>query len=199
MNERTDHRAIWLVRHGESTWNASGLIQGQAAGPVLTRKGRAEAARVGEQLRGVGVAAIYTSDLERARETASIVAATLGLPPQIDRALRERSFGVAEGHPLQELEPAASGIQVDRVVDADACPAGGESLRQLYERVRDCLTRLETARPQGDVLVITHGGVLRVADAYCSGIAVDDMTWGPVPNATIRGLTRPRPPAAVAG
>lgn len=198
MNERTDHRAIWLVRHGESTWNACGLVQGQATGPVLNAKGRAEAARVGEQLRGVRVAAIYTSDLERARETASIVAATLGLPPQIDRALRERSFGVAEGHPLRELEPAVSGIELNRVVDAEARPEGGESLRQLYERVRDCITRLEARHPDGDVLVITHGGVIRVADAYCSGIAVDDMTWGPVPNATVRGLTRPRPSAAVA-
>jgi 2,3-bisphosphoglycerate-dependent phosphoglycerate mutase len=196
MNERTANSALWLVRHGESTWNAAGLVQGQAAGPVLTAKGRSEAARVAACLGDVRLAAIYTSDLARARETASIIGDALDLPLHVDPALRERSFGVAEGQPLGDLDPVVSGIELERVVDADARPRGGESLRDLYGRVRDFITALEVGATQDDVLVVTHGGVIRVAEAYCSGIGVEDMAWGPVPNASVRGLNRPHPTVA---
>ncbi len=48
-------------------------------------------------------------------------------------------------------------------------------------------------RPEADVLVVAHGGVIRVAEAYCNGVAVEDMTWGPVANASVWGLCRPQP------
>ena len=53
------------------------------------------------------------------------------------------------------------------------------------------------AETDGDVLVVTHGGVIRVAEAYCSGIEPRDMAWGPVPNASVWGLSRPNPSVAV--
>ena len=70
-------------------------------------------------------------------------------------------------------------------------------VRELYGRVRDFIAGLESAPEQGDVLVVTHGGVIRVAEAYCSGIEVDDMAWGPVPNASVRGVSQPLPPVAI--
>ena len=197
MNDRTANRTLWLVRHGESTWNASGLVQGHATGPVLTDKGRREAARVIERLRAIRVGAIYTSDLDRARETASIVGCALHLPLHIDPALRERSFGAAEGHPLGALDPAASGIEFDRVVDAHARPPAGESLTDLYGRARAFITGLDLSEMDGDVLVVTHGGVIRVAEAYCNGISVEDMAWGPVPNASVWPIRQPDPSVAV--
>lgn len=197
MNDRTAKCTLWLVRHGESTWNASGLVQGQASGPVLTDKGRREAALLTERLGAGRVDGIYTSDLDRARETASIIGGALRVPLHVDAALRERNFGVAEGHPLSELDPAASGIAGDRVVDAHARPPGGESLSELYGRVRAFLTGLDVRETDGDVLVVTHGGVIRVAEAYCSGISVSDMTWGPVPNASVRGVSQPHPSVSV--
>jgi len=151
---------------------------------------------VAERLGDMRVGAIYTSDLARARETASILGCALDLPLHIDPALRERSFGVAEGHPLSELDPAASGIEFDRVVDVQARPPAGESLSELYGRVRDFITELET-ETDGDVLVVTHGGVIRVADAFCNGIGVDDMVWGPVPNTSVRRVSRPHPSVAI--
>jgi broad specificity phosphatase PhoE len=193
MNNRTAQCTLWLVRHGESTWNASGLVQGQASGPVLTDNGRREAALLTERLGDIRVGAIYTSDLERARETATIVGCSLRLPLHIDPALRERSFGVAEGHPLSALDPLASGIELDRVVDAHARPPAGESLHELYGRVRAFITGLDVADTDGDALVVTHGGVIRVAEAYCNGISVHDMAWGPVANASVWGLSRPHP------
>ena len=193
MSTRDRKLTLWFVRHGESTWNASGFVQGQASGPVLTRKGRMEAAGVARRFGDAHITRIYTSDLQRARETAEIVGSALGLAPQSDPALRERNFGKAQGRPHGELGSAASGILDNRVVDADARPEEGESLSELYNRVRDFITELETCAPGGDVLVVTHGGVIRVAQAYCSGIAVEAMHWGPVTNASVwRLVSRPR-------
>ncbi len=197
MKNRQAKRTLWFVRHGESTWNASRLVQGQAVGPVLTAKGRREAARAAERLGDVSVGAIYSSDLERARETAAIIAGVLRVPLHLDPALRERCFGDAEGHPLSELGTAASGIEGDRVVDAEARPPAGESLSELYERVQAFVTGLEVRVPDGDVLVVAHGGVIRVAEAFCNGVAVDDMAWGPVDNASVWDLSRPNPSVAV--
>lgn len=192
VNTRDNKPTLWFVRHGESTWNASGVVQGQASGPVLTRNGRMEAAGVAGRFDDEGITSIYTSDLKRARETAGIVGRALGLAPKSDPALRERNFGQAQGRPHGELVSAVSGIERNRVVDADARPEEGESLSELYNRVRDFITELETCAPGGDVLVVTHGGVIRVAQAYCSGIAVEAMDWGPVPNASVwRLVSRP--------
>jgi probable phosphoglycerate mutase len=191
-------QTLWFVRHGESTWNASGFVQGQANGPVLTRKGLAEAAHIAGRLAGATITALYTSDLKRARQTAEIVGRAVRMVPQSDAALRERNFGQAQGRPHSELPSAASGIDIDRVVDADARPADGESLTDLYERVAAFIDRLGTSAPEGHVLVVTHGGVIRVARAYCNGIPLAGMAWGPVPNASVWSLSRPHPSVAIA-
>ena len=138
------------------------------------------------------------SDLDRARETASIIGCALRLPLHLDPALRERSFGDAEGHPLSELDPAVSGIELDRVVDADARPPAGESLSELYGRVRDFIAGLEAARDRtatssSSRTVVSSGSPRPTAAAS----SVDDMAWGPVPNASVWGLSRPHPPVAV--
>jgi probable phosphoglycerate mutase len=198
VNTRDRKPTLWFARHGESTWNASGFVQGQANGPVLTRKGRTEAANIAGRLADATITAIYTSDLQRARETAEIVGRALRMVPQGDPALRERSFGQAQGRPHGELPAATSGIDIDRVVDAGARPAEGESLTELYERVATFIDELGTRAPEGDVLVVTHGGVIRVAQAYCNGIPAAGMAWGPVPNASVWGLRRPHPSIATA-
>ena len=125
-------------------------------------------------------------------------AAALLAADSSDPALRERSFGQAQGRPHGELPAATSGIDIDRVVDAGARPAEGESLTELYERVATFIDELGTRAPEGDVLVVTHGGVIRVAQAYCNGIPAAGMAWGPVPNASVWGLRRPHPSIATA-
>ena len=74
----------------------------------------------------------------------------------------------------------------------------GESLTELYERVAAFIDELEMRAPEGDVLVVTHGGVIRVAQAYCNGIPAAGMDWGPVPNASVWGLSRPHTSIAIA-
>ena len=197
MSEQDEKPTLWFVRHGESTWNASGLVQGQAEGSVLTAKGRHEAARAAAQLGRAHVRAIWTSDLERAHETAAIIGHALRLPLRYERALRERNFGTAEGRPLSELSTAVSGIEGDRVVDADVRPPEGESLRALYRRVASFMDDAAAGASDRAVVVVTHGGVIRMAQAYAEGIGVEDMVWGPVPNASVWNLSRPRPAVTV--
>ena len=196
MSEQDEKPTLWFVRHGESTWNAAGLVQGQAEGSVLTANGRREAARAAEQLARAGVRAICTSDLKRAHETAAIIGHALRLPLRYERTLRERNFGTAQGHPLSELSTAFSGIEGGRVVDADARPPEGESLRELYRRVAAFMDDAAAGAAEGGV-VVTHGGVIRMAQAYAEGISVEAMVWGPVPNASVWNLSRPCPALTV--
>jgi probable phosphoglycerate mutase len=191
---------VWLVRHGESTWNALGLVQGYAAEPALTALGRAQAEQLAEQLAatlaGVPVAALYSSDLDRAVQTASPLATRLGRDVVRDQRLRERSFGEVEGTPSRVLPAAVAGIEGEQVSDADATAPGGESVRDLFRRVAgfgdDVLAPMVAEGTNGDVVVVAHGGVVRVLAAWLDGIDPDGMPWGPVGN----GLVVQRPLAA---
>jgi 2,3-bisphosphoglycerate-dependent phosphoglycerate mutase len=182
---------IWLVRHGESTWNALGLVQGHADGPTLTEKGRQQSAEAANRLREGGLEAIYTSDLERAQETAAFIESALGLPVQCDDSLRERCFGVFEGGPLTSLDAADSGIRDDRVVDASAHPEGGESLDELYRRAGAFMDWLGDQEHVGDVAVVTHGGTIRALRAYCNGLPMQELDWDVVPNGSVWSVRLP--------
>jgi broad specificity phosphatase PhoE len=115
-----------------------------------------------------------------------------------DARLRERSFGAAEGGPSALLGPDRLGIDAERVVDADAAPAGGESVRQLYERASSFVRRLVACHGDGDLVVVCHGGVLCVVLAWLDGVGPDDMAWPPVANGLVvcRSLDHPARPAA---
>ncbi|MDX6421295.1 MAG: hypothetical protein QOG28_5915, partial [Trebonia sp.] len=126
--------ALWLVRHGESTWNTAGLAQGHNDEAELTERGRRQVAEAAAQFGYRPVRAIYASDLRRARQTAAAFAAVLGLTVYADTRLRERSLGVLEGVPSTALGPSVTGLDGGRVVDPDARPAGGESVREMYQR-----------------------------------------------------------------
>ena len=203
---------LWLVRHGESTWNSAGLAQGHNDEAELTERGLRQAAQAAAQFGYRPVRAIYASDLRRAQQTAAAFAAVLGLPVHPDARLRERSLGVLEGTSHAAIGPAATGLGGGLVIDPDVRPPAGESVRDLYLRAASFCDDLAAslsgpvladtaladtaladtalagpvpAGPGGDVLVIAHGGTVRVLDAYARGVPVDQMTWRPVDNATI--------------
>ena len=177
------HRRLWLVRHGESTWNASGLVQGHLD-PGLSGSGREQADRCARSLAAGPRAdvALYASDLRRALETAAPIAKALGLAVRVEPELRERSLGDAEGRPNALLDTTRSGIEGGRVVDADSAPDGGESVRQLYERAVRCASRILSTHG-GDVVFVCHGGVVRVLLAWLDGVEPDEMTWPEIQNA----------------
>jgi broad specificity phosphatase PhoE len=179
--------ALWLVRHGESTWNIAGLAQGHNDEAALTERGLRQAAEAAAQFGYRPVRAIYASDLRRARQTAAAFAAVIGLPVHTDVRLRERSLGVLEGTAHQVIGSSATGLADGRVSDPDVRPPAGESVRDLYQRAAEFCDDLAAGLPggSGDVLVIAHGGTVRVLDAYLNGVTVDQMAWRPVDNATI--------------
>jgi probable phosphoglycerate mutase len=115
-------------------------------------------------------------------ETAHPIAARLSVQVTADPMLRERDLGAAQGEPTSSLHPSVSGHDGTVVVDPDARPPGGESLRQLYQRVGRCLDQLRFAPPGPTIVVVTHGGFLRTARAWLSGKSVDAMGWPEEPN-----------------
>ena len=178
---------IWLVRHGESTWNALGLAQGHCDQARLTRRGEQQAWAVAAQLRSRPIGALYASDLRRALQTAAPLATVLGLPVTRDPRLRERCLGVLEGTDSAAIHPTASGVHAHHVVDADARPPGGESVREFYRRVAEFADDLPALGDQalGDIAVVAHGGTLRVLNAYLRHIPVERMSWEPLANGCI--------------
>jgi broad specificity phosphatase PhoE len=112
------------------------------------------------------------------------------MPLYPDVRLRERCLGVKEGGPLTDVGPDVTGIHGDMVVDPDARPDGGESLRDFHGRAAAFCAELagkadRGALPLGDIVIVAHGGTVRVLDACLKGIPVDQMSWIPVPNGTI--------------
>ena len=190
-------RSLWLVRHGESTWNTAGLAQGWVDEAELTERGQRQATAAATQFGERTVAAIYASDLRRAQQTAAAFASVLGLPVQPDARLRERSLGVLEGTAHSAIDATVTGVADGLVIDPDARPSRGESVRDLYQRAATFCDELAASLqpaagtvpggPGGDVVVIAHGGTVRVLDAYIHGVPVEQMTWRPVGNAaTVR-------------
>jgi 2,3-bisphosphoglycerate-dependent phosphoglycerate mutase len=183
---------LWLIRHGESTWNTLGLAQGHCDRARLTRRGAGQAREVAGQLRDRPIGAVYASDLRRATATAEPLAAALGLTVTRDPRLRERCLGVLEGAASVTVPPALSGVAGNRVVDPDARPRDGESLRDLYWRVAAFADEVLATSP-GEIAVVAHGGSLRVLTAYLRGVPVERMGWEPLGNACVVRL--PRQPA----
>lgn len=180
-----DGRVLWLVRHGESTWNEAGLAQGHRDDAVLTARGVGQAAEVAEQLGERPIRALYVSDLRRAMQTAAPIAKALGLAVIKDTRLRERCLGVYEGRETAAVSADVSGFRDGQVTDPDARPEGGESIRDLYLRAAGFIDELAKTAPKGEIAIVAHGGTLRVIDARMQGIPVERMSWPPLVNARV--------------
>ena len=102
---------LFLIRHGESSWNTLGLAQGHNDEAQLTRRGRRQAAEAAERFRGQPVGGLYSSDLRRALQTAAAFSDVLDLPVLADARLRERSLGVLEGTRSAAISPAVLGLE----------------------------------------------------------------------------------------
>ncbi len=156
---------ILLIRHGQSEWNAVGRWQGQAD-PPLTDLGRRQAVDATDHIGSPD--AIWCSDLQRARETAEIIAGTVGIGPVVvDEGWRERDAGEWSGLTRDEIHEAWPGYLYDdprrlRPAPGEATterrPPGWEDDEHLLERTLGALGRVASAA--GDALVVTHGGVI---------------------------------------
>ncbi|MEN9507381.1 MAG: hypothetical protein RI958_3307 [Actinomycetota bacterium] len=142
------------MRHGQSEWNAVGRWQGQAD-PPLDRAGQLQAVAASERLGTFD--AVWASDLQRARLTAEIIAELLGIGPvQIDPRLREVHVGPWEGLTRDEVEAGWPGYLAAR-----RRPDGFEPYDDAAQRLIGALADIASEHPGGEVLVISHGGIIR--------------------------------------
>ncbi|GAB7388922.1 histidine phosphatase family protein [Bacillaceae bacterium] len=146
---------IYLVRHGETSWNRERRIQGQSDIP-LNENGIEQAKRLARRFKDVPLAAIYTSDLLRAKKTAEIVAAFHGIVPVAFSDLRERKYGMWEGLTLQEIRLRYPGD--------DSVEIGGkygiETLAEMQRRIAARLSMIARAHRGEAVMVVSHGSLI---------------------------------------
>ena len=182
---------LWLCRHGETDWNAIRRIQGQLDVP-LNALGQAQAQKLAQALANHDFDEVVSSPLDRAHQTALPLAQALSLPVVLDPAFAERHFGDLQGRSFDDManiDPQAAAHWQART--PEFCPAGGESLLMLRDRVeaglRDLANRALSSEASR-VICFTHGGVLDMVYRIAQGIAISPpREWG-IPNAGINQL-----------
>lgn len=160
---------LLLARHGETDWNRDNRFQGHAD-PPLNDAGRRQAAALAEKLAVERLAAIYSSPLRRAVESAEIVAARHGLQPQTVEALREVDVGSWQGLTRREIESRFP-EQFRRWLSYEQGWEDGETYAEMGARVVPALVELGTRHGSKRILALTHGGPIRAAIAAANGIS----------------------------
>jgi broad specificity phosphatase PhoE len=159
---------LLLARHGETDWNSEHRWQGHADRP-LNEVGREQARELADRLAGRKIAGVYSSDLARARETAAIVAARLGLPVRTDPGLREVDVGEWSGLSLAEAETRfPQGFH--RWQNGLHGWQRGESYEAMGRRVVTAVLGIAAQHPGETVLVVSHGGSIRACRAEAAGL-----------------------------
>jgi broad specificity phosphatase PhoE len=173
---------ILLARHGETDDNVPPQrVQGHRD-PGLNARGREQARELGESVAGAGLAALWTSHLQRARETAEIVGEAVGLARRVDERLAESHRGAWEGRLLEAIErEEPERWEAWRRGGASFRFPGGESLAEHQRRVLAALD--DVAAGALPALVICHGGSIRCALAHAHPHGLDAFHATEVPNA----------------
>jgi probable phosphoglycerate mutase len=174
-----DATRILAIRHGETAWNVDTRIQGHLDIP-LNDTGIWQAQRLARALAArESVAAIYSSDLQRAQATARAIATATGAPLHLHSGLRERRFGVFEGRTWAEVEAHwPQDCARWRQRDPDWAPQGGESLRQLRARIVTTLHELAARHAGQQIVLVAHGGVLDQLYRAATGLDLQaPRTW----------------------
>ncbi len=164
---------IYIVRHGETMWNAEGRIQGHTD-VELTERGKEQARATARRLEGIHFDMAYSSDMSRSRETALIILGeretTLHSVPE----LREYNKGVFEGLTPEEYRRRYPDLyQASLVNDPDFAPPGGETIRQCQARLSGFTGMLKDRHLEEDVLIVGHGGSLRSGIVALLGLPLE--------------------------
>ncbi|MBI2359704.1 MAG: histidine phosphatase family protein [Deltaproteobacteria bacterium] len=150
---------LFLLRHGETTWNKNGRVMGRLEVP-LNRRGIVQAKHIAKILSRVKIDAVYASPLKRALQTAKIVTRSIKAPLNIEPQLTEVGFGRWEGRNFDQL---ARDKTYNRFIESPmtAKLPGGETMRGVQRRGLEALRRAIRKHPQGRLLFVTHGDVIR--------------------------------------
>jgi broad specificity phosphatase PhoE len=158
---------LLLARHGETDWNRDGRWQGHSD-TQLNERGREQARELADAIESVDV--VYSSDLARALETAEIVAARLGREVRPDRRLRERGFGAWEGLTSLEIEARFAEAHSRWRAGEGFGAEDAEPFDSFAARIHAFLEEVLRLHPDEDVLVVAHGGSIRVIHALATGL-----------------------------
>jgi broad specificity phosphatase PhoE len=156
---------IWFVRHGQTDWNVAHRFQGQIYTP-LNATGFNQAHALAETLAGQNFAALYSSDITRARQTAEVISAKLGLPIQIETRLREIGQGHWEDLTLEEVAMRFPDEMAAAIRDPAGTHAhGGESYYDVAARVTSAADVMSAAYPGQRILAVSHA--VAIASIAC--------------------------------
>jgi broad specificity phosphatase PhoE len=169
------HSDLWLARHGQTDWNLEGRWQGQSSdAPALNETGKTQALAILEQAKDLDISAVYTSDLQRAQQTAEAVARPLGLPVTVEPCLREMDLGAWEGMLYDDIRSQFPREYAQRTHDPIHTPApDGESPLNVAERVIPAVEEIAARHPAESVLIVSHGISLAVLVCHAGGIPLD--------------------------
>ena len=187
------------MRHGQSTWNHERRIQGQLD-PPLSDEGRRQAKELGHRLAGRTFAGFYSSDLKRAAETAQLVGKAVRIEPKPLAELREIYLGEWEGLRTEEIADRFPQVWASwtEEPDWDLVP-GGEGSAAFEARVSAALDAIFERHAEGDVLVVTHGGVIQIALHHVVGRPGRGIFPFRIQNASVSVLERRNGRVVVSG
>lgn len=185
---------LLLVRHGQSTWNATGRWQGWAD-PPLSDLGAAQAEEAAANLVEAGITSVVSSDLARACRTAEILASVLGVEVAgTEPALREYDVGEWCGLTRPEIEERWPGLLAEWHEGRLTATPGGETRKAFLERIMTAVTRLTERADLGErAVVVTHGGVIKAVQRAL------EVEFESVPNLSGRWISRAPHGGLVAG
>lgn len=164
---------ILLIRHAAHS-QLGRVLSGRSGDAPLSPAGRDQATRLAARLGGVGLGAVHTSPVRRARETAAAIAAACDLAPQVAAPLEEIDLGAWEGRSFAELDgdPEWDAWNSHR---AAAVPPGGEPMRAVQERVMAHLREVAAKAAHAVVAMVSHADVIRAAVAGVLGLSLDRL------------------------
>ena len=184
----TQMTQLTFIRHGETDWNRELRFQGQIDVP-LNSTGREQAERLAARLAASPPDLLFSSDLQRARETAAPLGRAWAMSAQAVPGLREQSFGVLEGLQVPTIQATHPDLWAQWLVHrADFALPGGESLREFHARVMAAVRALAVEHSGRHLAIVTHGGVLDMLWRSAKALPLDGLRDCAIPNTGINRL-----------
>ena len=167
---------IILIRHGETEWNSQKRMQGHSNSD-LSSVGQAQIQALGQWMKNVPFDLIYSSYSLRAKQTAEAITQFSGHELQFDQRLREKNLGVFEGLTSEEArERHPEVFRLFKTAGSTYVIDEGESTQQLQDRALEIINEIRIKHPEERVLLVTHGGFIRVVMKHSLGLSLETPT-----------------------
>ena len=167
---------IILIRHGETEWNSQQRMQGHSNSD-LSSVGQAQIQALGQWMKNVPFDIIYSSDSLRAKQTAEAITQFSGHDLKIDLRLREKNLGVFEGLTSEEAKERHPEVfRLFKTAGSKYVIDEGESTQQLQDRALEIVEEIRFKHPEERVLLVTHGGFIRVVMKHSLGLSLETPT-----------------------